>query len=103
VAPQGFTRRYGNIIAARIGVVGRDGLDACIYKGAVAPVKKAPPVVTRKPRPVPGEEFESTKPLPPVDASEPAEAPAAEPSQTEQQPIPPPPSADQPAEPGNGP
>src|SRR5947199_5554988 len=27
VAPQGFTRRYGNIIAARIGVVGRDGPD----------------------------------------------------------------------------
>ena len=28
----GFTRRYGNTIAARIGVVKRDGLDACIYK-----------------------------------------------------------------------
>ena len=30
VAPEGFTRRYGNTIAARIGVVGRDGLDACV-------------------------------------------------------------------------
>lgn len=30
VAPQGFTRRYGNIIATRIGVVQRDGLDACL-------------------------------------------------------------------------
>jgi monofunctional glycosyltransferase len=28
----GFTRRYGNTIAARIGVVQRDRLDACIYK-----------------------------------------------------------------------
>lgn len=29
-APKGFTRRYGNSIAARIGVVQRDGLDACL-------------------------------------------------------------------------
>ncbi len=28
----GFTRRYGNKIAARIGIVKRDGLDRCIYK-----------------------------------------------------------------------
>jgi monofunctional glycosyltransferase len=28
----GFTRRYGNSIAARIRVVQRDGLDRCIYK-----------------------------------------------------------------------
>ncbi len=32
ISPSGFTRRYGNSIRARIGVVGRDGLDACIYK-----------------------------------------------------------------------
>lgn len=32
VNPVGFTRRYGNTIAARIGVVRRDGLDACIYE-----------------------------------------------------------------------
>ncbi|WP_062731487.1 monofunctional biosynthetic peptidoglycan transglycosylase [Sphingobium abikonense] len=30
VAPSGFTRRYGNTIAARIGVVQRDGLDRCV-------------------------------------------------------------------------
>ncbi|ETI59394.1 peptidoglycan transglycosylase [Sphingobium sp. C100] len=30
VAPSGFTRRYGNKIAARIGVVQRDGLDGCL-------------------------------------------------------------------------
>ena len=32
VTPLGFTRRYGNTIRARIGVVKRDGLDACVYK-----------------------------------------------------------------------
>lgn len=29
-SPTGFTRRYGNIIARRIGVVRREGLDACL-------------------------------------------------------------------------
>ena len=67
IAPKGFTRRYGNTIAARIGVVGRDGLDACVYKGAVAPVNKAPPSVTKAPRPLPGEEYETSAPLPPVE------------------------------------
>ncbi len=32
ISPSGFVRRYGNSIARRIGVVKRDGLDACIYK-----------------------------------------------------------------------
>lgn len=31
VAPKGFTRRYGNSIAARIGIVQRDRLDRCLY------------------------------------------------------------------------
>src|SRR6478735_7891240 len=31
LSPSGFTRRYGNTIQARIGVVRRDELDACIY------------------------------------------------------------------------
>jgi monofunctional biosynthetic peptidoglycan transglycosylase len=31
VNPSGFTRRYGNTILARIGVVRRDALDACVY------------------------------------------------------------------------
>src|SRR5438046_7595164 len=65
VAPKGFTRRYGNTIAARLGVVGRDGLDACIYKGVAAPVNRAPPPVAKKARPLPGEEYESARPLPP--------------------------------------
>ena len=32
VNPTGFTRRYGNTISARIGVVRRDGLDSCVYQ-----------------------------------------------------------------------
>src|SRR5215218_4692195 len=66
-APKGFTRRYGNTISARIGVVGRDGLDACVYRGATAPLNRAPPAVTKKARPLPGQEYESPKPLPPVE------------------------------------
>ena len=30
--PKGFTRRYGNTIAARIGTVKREGYDACVYE-----------------------------------------------------------------------
>jgi monofunctional biosynthetic peptidoglycan transglycosylase len=30
ITPSGFTRRYGNSIARRIGLVGRDGLDKCL-------------------------------------------------------------------------
>ncbi len=67
VAPKGFTRRYGNTIDARIGVVARDGLDGCIYKGTTAPVNKAPPPVAKKARPEPGEEFETSQPLPPLE------------------------------------
>ena len=65
VAPKGFTRRYGNSIAARVGVVGRDGLDACVYRGATAPVSKAPPV-SKKLRPIPGDEYETATPPPPA-------------------------------------
>ncbi len=64
IAPKGFTRRYGNTIAARVGVVGRDGLDACVYEGTTAPANKAPPKVT-KPSIVPGEEYETDSPPPP--------------------------------------
>lgn len=31
VTPSGFTRRYGRIIAARMRIVKRDGLDGCLY------------------------------------------------------------------------
>ena len=63
IAPKGFTRRYGNSIAARIGVVGRDGLDVCVYADAAAPVSKAPPV-SKKTRPIPGAEYETATPPP---------------------------------------
>src|SRR5215213_3318109 len=108
-APKGFTRRYGNAIAARIGVVGRDGLDACVYKGIAAPVNKAPPPVAKKVRPLPGEEYESAKPLPPLEnvvselppaETEPLNVPepmAVEPANTAES-MPPP---EQPQEPAN--
>lgn len=32
IGASGFTRRYGNTIAARINVVKREGLDDCVYK-----------------------------------------------------------------------
>ena len=67
VAPKGFTRRYGNSIAARVGVVARDGLDACVYAGTKAPVNKAPPKVT-KPAVIPGDEYETATP-PPIEPS----------------------------------
>ena len=103
VAPKGFTRRYGNIIAARIPIVVRDGLDACIYKGEAAPANKTTPVVTKKPRPIPGEEFETAKPLPPMENAAPEQAqeasePAAQPNETTQTDSP----ADQPKVPANG-
>jgi monofunctional biosynthetic peptidoglycan transglycosylase len=75
IAPKGFTRRYGNTIAARTGVVGRDGLDACIYKGIKPPANREPPQTSARPRPEPGEEYETAKP-PPLD--QPIEEPAAE-------------------------
>ena len=109
VAPKGFTRRYGNTIDARIGVVARDGLDACVYKGAVAPVKKAPPRVAKKSRPEPGEEFESAKPLPPLEnavelppeATDPVNSAEPAPLTPANATEPPPPAEQQPTEPAN--
>ena len=71
IAPKGFTRRYGNTISARIGVVRRDGLDTCVYQDATAPKEKAPPP-SKAPRQLPGEEYETATPPPPepsVDAT----------------------------------
>jgi monofunctional biosynthetic peptidoglycan transglycosylase len=93
VAPKGFTRRYGSSISARIGVVGRDGLDACVYEDIVPPKEKTPPV-TKAPKQLPGEEFESEKPLPPLNevveelppaSTEPA---VAEPEAQQPEPVP---------------
>ena len=110
IAPKGFTRRYGTTIAARIPVVANDGLDACVYKGTTAPVNTAPPPVTKKPRPLPGEEYENPKPLPPVEnavqelppaSAEPLSVPEEQPApvQNQVEAAPPP---EQPQEPANG-
>jgi monofunctional biosynthetic peptidoglycan transglycosylase len=91
-APKGFTRRYGNAVAARIGVVARERLDACVYSGAVAaveeperpvarPKRSAPlpaPPPGRGPVPapkLPGEEYEQPQPAP-VEETAPEEPPA---------------------------
>ncbi len=66
IAPEGFTRRYGGTISARVGVVARDGLDACVYRGAVAPADKAPPP-SHKATKLPGEEYETAAPPPPAE------------------------------------
>jgi monofunctional biosynthetic peptidoglycan transglycosylase len=102
IAPKGFTRRYGNIIAARIPIVARDGLDVCIYQGATAPVNKAPPAVSKAPRPQPGEEYESPKALPPLQNVVEQLPPATEQAPAEPQSAPPPsnqaaPPTDQPS------
>jgi monofunctional biosynthetic peptidoglycan transglycosylase len=67
VAPKGFTRRYGNTIAARIGQVRRDGLDSCVYEGTTAPREKAPPP-SKAPRELPGAEYETATPPPPEES-----------------------------------
>src|SRR4051812_25339359 len=110
VAPKGFTRRYGNTIASRIPIVGRDGFDSCVYAGTTAPVNKAPPAVIKKARPLPGQEYETAKALPPLEDAVQQERPAAEPAEPseEQAPAVQNPPADpqqpteQPKEPGNG-
>ena len=92
-APKGFTRRYGNSITGRIGVVAREGLDACVYEGKTAPANReaAEPATPKKkarttPKPLPapaptelpGEDYEQ----PQADAApvieEEAPAPPAE-------------------------
>ena len=85
VDPRGFTRRYGNMISARMGVVRRDGLDACVYAGAPAspgadrPEPRAPArprlqAPRQAPQPLPGEEFEKPAAVVPA-APAPAETP----------------------------
>jgi monofunctional biosynthetic peptidoglycan transglycosylase len=110
VAPKGFTRRYGNTIAARIPAVASDGLDACVYKGSAAPANKAPPKVTKAARPEPGEEYENPKPLPPLEnvvkelPPPTTETPVVPQEQktTEQNQAAPLPAPEQPTEPSNG-
>ena len=87
IAPKGFTRRYGNTIAARIGQVRRDGLDACVYAGTTAPKDKAPPPSTA-PRELPGEEY-GTATLPASERASVDEGPVEEmPLTTENEAVP---------------
>ena len=105
-APSGFTRRYGNSIAARIRVVARDGLDACLRgEGDGAPAvdepaerkarpktRKAAPAPLPPPRPERAEDYleapdvgapvEQAPPPPPAEEPPPppAEAGAGEPN-----------------------
>jgi monofunctional biosynthetic peptidoglycan transglycosylase len=95
IAPKGFTRRYGNTITARIGAVARDGLDACVYRDAPAPVNKAPPSVTKKARPMPGEEYETAKPLPPAEPAQAEPVPEATEQDRPVEVVPPLPAAEQ--------
>ena len=105
--PSGFTRRYGNSVAARIRVVARDGLDACLRgQGgrieAEEPAEKAP---TRKrqeaPAPAPQpERIEDYIDAPDAGTPVEAEAPSAGdvPPAAEEPPQPPPePEAEPPA------
>ena len=101
VTPTGFTRRYGNSIAARIKVVARDGLDACLRGQGdgtpeVEPVD--PPVRSKSKAPAPKvERAEDYLKAPdigaPVEADEPAEAPPPPP----EEPPPPPEPVEEPA------
>jgi monofunctional biosynthetic peptidoglycan transglycosylase len=91
-APKGFTRRYGNAVASRIGVVAREGLDGCAYSGArtaeepperpaAQPKRSSPlpaPTPERRPAPapkLPGEEYEQPQPAP-LEETAPDEPPA---------------------------
>jgi monofunctional biosynthetic peptidoglycan transglycosylase len=86
IAPSGFTRRYGNMLAARMTVVARDRLDACVYSGRTAPAERPEPAVRRQAprsapvpaRPLPGEEFERKAPAPAPVPAEPKPEPAPE-------------------------
>ena len=91
-APTGFTRRYGNMIAARMAVVAGDGLDACVYSGVAQPRERPEPAPPRRTPPgpapaLPGEEFEKATPTAPsAPAPEPAPTPEPEP-EPEPEPI----------------
>jgi monofunctional biosynthetic peptidoglycan transglycosylase len=90
-APKGFTRRYGNAIVARIGVVARDGLDRCVYEGGTAAPEREPAVPAKRkaapkskaapppPAALPGEEYEQLPVAEPVAEPAPVAEPEPEP------------------------
>jgi monofunctional biosynthetic peptidoglycan transglycosylase len=107
ITPRGFTRRYGNSIAARIRIVARDGLDACL-RGQGGRIASEEP--TEQTAPSKGKRSETPAPTPPperiedyIDAPDigapvEPEAPQPEPEPSEA-PEEAPPSAEEPAEP----
>ena len=105
IAPSGFTRRYGNSISKRIGVVTRDGLDACLQgSGSDTPEpresksksksKSARPKAgvssTPDPQPERVEDYISSAPVAaePEPAVEPVEQAPAEQPEPEAEPLP---------------
>ena len=87
-APSGFTRRYGNSITRRIGVVARDGLDACLSgAGTDAPEPAAPKAKGSRPKqaeqpppPPPPERVEDYIEPAPAEDQPPAEVDPVQPS-----------------------
>jgi monofunctional biosynthetic peptidoglycan transglycosylase len=104
VTPTGFTRRYGNSIAARIRVVARDGLDGCLrgqdaLSRADEPVestrrKAAAPKKAATPQPERAEDYLGAPDIgapvraEPVSAPEPGPPPAQEPPPAPSEPEP---------------
>ena len=111
VAPQGFTRRYGNSISARIGVVANERMDGCVYADAPAPKDVPEPRTPGQPKgkqvpkqgaPLPGEEFEQPQPgIPPIEPAPPSVEPEIDPAPPPPPDEPPPP--DVPEEPATPP
>jgi monofunctional biosynthetic peptidoglycan transglycosylase len=88
VTPSGFTRRYGNSIAARIRVVARDGLDSCLRgQGGTEPTNAEPVTPTKRkqaePRPERAEDYLKAPDIgAPVEADVPPQQPKEEPEET---------------------
>jgi monofunctional biosynthetic peptidoglycan transglycosylase len=98
ITPSGFTRRYGNSISRRIGVVARDGLDACLSGAGTDAPEPAEPKANRArpkrvetaappPRPERAEDYilpapPETQPDAEVDPVPPAEPDTAPPAET---------------------
>ncbi len=65
--PTGFTARYGSTIAARMDVVERDRLDACVYEGVAPMSQETPEQPQPDPAPVPQPSRPSTPEPAPLD------------------------------------
>ena len=100
VAPTGFTRRYGNSILARMGVVRREGLDECLDLAASGTNEPAP-TVHRKRSPNTDAALEAV--VPPPDPLPPEPKTEAEPVEESASIVEEPAVEEAPAEPGPSP